>query len=202
MSGGLGPLALMALCAFVAFGSIIPVVPTGAAVSGAAVVARSEHPWELLLVLAMGAAGAYAGDLVTYGVLNRAGASFAQRIGWLQKDDPQTALRRLRAGIAEHEIRTLLVSRLVPGGRVPVLVAAALGGYPWVRYVSAALAAALLWSATYTLIGVLGDSLFPDPQVAVVVTVLAALALTLVAGAVRRRRSARKSSAGDAPFGG
>lgn len=188
MSGGLGPLALMALCAFVAFGSIIPVVPTGAAVSGAAVVARAEHPWELLLVLAVGAVGAYAGDLVTYGVLNRAGASFAQRIGWLQNDDPQTALRRLRAGIEEHEVRTLLVSRLVPGGRVPVLVAAALGGYPWVRYVSAALVAALLWSATYTLIGVLGDSLLPDPQVAVVVTVVAAVALTLLAGAVRRRR--------------
>ena len=99
MAEGIGPVGLLILFGFVAFGSIIPVVPTGAAVSGAAVLARAEHPWELVLVVAFGAAGAYAGDVVTYGVLHRAGAPLAQRIGWLQKDDPQAALQ---ADPAQH----------------------------------------------------------------------------------------------------
>lgn len=188
MTEGVGPLALLAVYGFVAFGSIIPVVPTGAAVSGAAVLARGEHPWELILVIAVGAAGAYSGDIVTYAVLHRAGAPLAQRIGWLQKDDPQAALHRIRGSIEQHEIRTLLVSRLVPGGRVPVLVAAALGGYPWQRYVSAAVLATLLWSVTYTVIGIVGDSLFADPQAAIIAAVVGAVLVTLIAQAVQQRR--------------
>jgi len=185
---GLGPVALLALFGFVAFGSIIPVVPTGAAVSGAAVLARVEHPWELVLVVVAGAAGAYAGDIVTYTVLNRAGTPLAQRIGWVQKEDPQAALRRIRQSIEQHEMRTLLVSRLVPGGRVPVLVAAALGGYPWRRYLTAAVFATLLWSITYSGIGVIGDSLFADSQLAVIAAVVGATLLTVVAQAIQRHR--------------
>lgn len=188
MHEGLGPVGLLVLIGFVAFGSIIPVVPTGPAVSAAAVLARAEHPWELVLVVAFGAAGAYAGDLVTYAVLRRAGAPLAQRVGWLQRDDPQAALHGIRDNIEQHEIRTLLVSRLVPGGRIPVLVAAALGGYPWQRYVGAAVFAATLWSVTYTVIGVIGDSLFADPQVAIVAAVVGAVLVTLVAQAIAHRR--------------
>lgn len=188
MTDGLGPLALLALFGFVAFGSIIPVVPTGPAVSAAAVLARTEHQWELILVVAVGAAGAYVGDIVTYAVLRRAGAPLAQRIGWLQKDDPQAALQRIRNGIEEHEVRTLLVSRLVPGGRVPVLVAAALGGYPWQRYIAAAVLATLLWAATYALVGVVGDSLFADAQIAIIAAVVGAVLLTLLGQAIQRRR--------------
>lgn len=188
MTDGVGPVALLAVFGFVAFGSIIPVVPTGAAVSGAAVLARADHPWELVLVIAAGAAGAYSGDIITYAVLRRAGEPLAQRVGWLQKDDPQAALRRIRENIEQHEMRTLLVSRLVPGGRVPVLVAAALGGYPWQRYVGAAVLATLLWSMTYALIGVVGNSLFVDSQVAIVVAVVAAVMVTIIAQAVKARR--------------
>ncbi len=187
MNDGLGFAALVAVFGVVAFGSVIPVVPTGAAVSAAAVLARGTHPWELVLVIAVGAGGAYVGDLVTYGALRTAGEPLAQRMGWLQRDDPDAALTKLRIRLEAHELRTLLVSRLVPGGRVPVLVAAALGGYPWIRYVSAAALAALLWACTYALIGVIGDSLFPDPRLAVVAAVLGALLITGLIQLVQRR---------------
>jgi membrane protein DedA with SNARE-associated domain len=191
MTDGLGPLALLAIFGFVAFGSIIPVVPTGAAVSGAAVLARSEHQWELVLVVLVGAAGAYLGDIVTYGALRLAGERLARRVGWLRADDPDAALQHLRAGIEKNELRSLLLSRLVPGGRIPVLLAAALGGYPWQRYISAAVLATLLWSLTYTVIGVIGDSLFPDAQVAVIAAVVGAVLVTLLAQLIQRRRRAR-----------
>ena len=189
MTESLGPLGLLAVFALVTFGSIIPVVPTGPAVSAAAVLASNQHPWELVLVLLVGAAGAYVGDVTTYAVLRTAGQPLAQRVGWLNASDPDGTLRRLRTGIEEHEIRSLLLSRLIPAGRIPVLLAAALGGYPWRRYVSAAVLATLLWSATYSLVGILGDTIFPDARIAVVAAVVGAVLITLVGQAVQRHRA-------------
>ncbi|WP_137291919.1 DedA family protein [Nocardioides dongxiaopingii] len=188
MSGDLGVTGLLALFGVVAFGAVIPVVPTGAAVSAAAVLARAEHPWEVVLVLLVGGAGAYAGDVVTYAALRTAGAPLAHRVGWLRADDPDGTLQHLRARLEADEVRSLLLSRLVPGGRIPVLLAAALGGYPLVRFASANVAAALLWSCLYGGIGLVGDTLIPDPVVAVVVVVLAALAVGLVLPRLRRSR--------------
>ncbi len=85
---GLGIGGLLGLLGFVAFGSVVPVLPTGAAVSAAAVLARDNHRWEIVLVVLFGAAGAYVGDLVMYVVLRIAGAPLAERIGWLHADDP------------------------------------------------------------------------------------------------------------------
>ncbi|WP_375001311.1 DedA family protein [Aeromicrobium sp. CTD01-1L150] len=194
MNEGLGLLGLLALYGFVAFGSTIPVVPTGPAVSAAAVLAAGEHTWEIAVVVAVGAAGAYTGDITTYGALRIAGESLAQRVGWLQRTDPRGALQRIRARIEAHELRALLVSRLLPGGRVPVLLAASLGGYPWQRFVVAAIASTLLWSCAYTTIGLLGDSLFEDPQLAVIAAVVGAVLLTVVVQATQRWWIARQAA--------
>ncbi|MBF4161390.1 VTT domain-containing protein [Nocardioides sp. CBS4Y-1] len=186
MDSNLGLVALLVLFGGVAFGAIVPVVPTGALVSGAAALAADEHPWEIALVVALGAAGAWLGDIVVYGALRAAGAPLALRIGWLRADDPDGHLARLRAAIERHELRTLLVSRLVPGGRIPVLLAAALTGYSWRRFTGAAVAAATLWSAAYAAVGVAGGRLLPDDRVAVVVAAGAALLLTAALQIVRR----------------
>ena len=188
MSGGLGVAGLLILFGTVAFGSILPVLPTGAAVSAAAVLAQVERPWELVLVLLFGAAGAYVGDIVSYAVLWAAGPRLAQRVGWLRAADPDGALARIRAGIEAHELRTLLLSRLVPGGRIPVLLAASLGGYPWIRFATADIAASLLWSAAYSAIGIIGNSLLPNQTVALVVVIVVAILSTAVAQLVQRTR--------------
>jgi len=176
---GLGPVGLLVIAALVALGATVPVVPTGAVVSAGAALALAERPWELVLVVLAGAAGAYAGDLATYAVLRRAGTPLAQRVGWLHADDPDGTLQQLRARLEAREVRSLLLSRLVPGGRIPVLLAAALGGYPLRRFASADVAAALLWSCAYAAIGALGGTLVPDPQVAVVVVVVASVLVSL-----------------------
>ena len=63
---------------------------------------------------------------------------------------------------------------------------AALTGYPWYRYVSAAAFAAGLWAVVYAAVGVLGDHLVDDDRVAVVIAVGGALLLTVVPQLVRR----------------
>lgn len=189
MSGDhFGLATLLVLFGVVAFGAVVPVLPTGAAVSSAAVLARADHVWEVLVVVAVGAAAAYVGDLITYAALRRAGEPLARRVGWLQDGDEHSRPARLRERIERAEIRTLLVSRLVPGGRVPVLLVAALTGYPWYRYVSAAAVAATLWATVYAAVGVVGDGLFDDTRTALVVAVGGALLVTLVPQVVRRLR--------------
>ncbi|GGF42715.1 membrane protein [Marmoricola endophyticus] len=180
MTPDLGFLGLLALTGVVLFGAVVPIVPTGAAVAASAVLARAEHPWELVLVVGFGGLGAYLGDLVMYAILRAAGAPLAQRIGWLHADDPDGALQRLRHGIEEHEVRSLLLSRLIPAGRIPVLLAAALGGYPWGRFVTANIGAALLWAVMYSLIGILGNTIIPDTRLALGAVVLVAVLVSVV----------------------
>lgn len=183
---------LAGLFGVVAFGAVVPVVPTGAAVSVAAVLATADNLVLLPFVVLVGAAGAYVGDLVTYAVLRLAGDRLASRVRWLRADARADALDRFRLQIEHHELRTLLLSRLVPGGRVPVLLGAALGGYSFRRYVSADLAAAALWSAVYAAIGLAGRSIFPEPWQGVVAAIV--LVLLVSAGPpLWRRFSARRA---------
>ncbi|MDN5853782.1 MAG: hypothetical protein L0K86_13240, partial [Actinomycetia bacterium] len=116
---------LVGMFAIVAFGSFIPVLPTGAAVSVAAVLAE-HNVAELVLVVLVGAVGAYIGDIATFAVLSLAGESLAQRVGWLSRDKSAERLTRLRTRVEDNEVRVLLLSRLVPAGRIPVRLAAAL----------------------------------------------------------------------------
>jgi membrane protein DedA with SNARE-associated domain len=183
------PTTLLVLWSVVAFGSIIPIVPTGAAVSAAAVIAAHDHPVELLAVVVFGAAGAYCGDLVTYGALSVAGSPLARRLGWLKEGEEKSRLARLREQIEGREVRTLVLSRLVPAGRIPVLLVASLTGYPWLRYASAAVAATLLWSVFYALIGLLGGTVFPDTTAAIVVAMVVAVLASVLPDLVRRLRA-------------
>jgi membrane protein DedA with SNARE-associated domain len=182
----ISPSALLVLWAVVAFGSIIPVVPTGAAVSGAAVLAGHREPFEVLLVVVVGAAGAYAGDLVTYGALASFGTPLARRVGWLEEGDEENRLTQLREQIERREIRTLIVSRLVPAGRIPVLLVASLTGYPWKKFAVAAVGSCLLWAVLYSVIGVVGDAVFDSQNVAIVVVLVAAVVVSVVPGLVRK----------------
>lgn len=163
---------LLGMTGVVAFGAVIPVVPTGAAVSVAAAVG-GRNPLVILVVVLFGAAGAYLGDIITYAVLRIAGQPLAERVGWLRKSHAADTLQSMRAQIEQREIPVLLTSRLIPGGRVPVLLAAALGGYSWRRFAAADVAAATLWATFYALIGVAGRAIFPqDWQAAIAAIVL------------------------------
>jgi membrane protein DedA with SNARE-associated domain len=186
---------LLGLFGVVAFGAVVPVVPTGAAVSVGAVLSTSDHIPLLALVILVGAAGAYLGDLIVYAVLRLAGQGLRRRIKWLQVESHAATLDRIQQQISERELRTLLLSRLVPGGRVPVLLAAALGGYSFRRYVIADLGAATLWSVVYAAIGLAGRSIFPEPWQGVLAAIVL-VALLSAAGPGWRRLNRHRSEAG------
>ncbi|MCW3816876.1 VTT domain-containing protein [Micromonospora sp. DR5-3] len=178
--GALGSLILVVL-----FGSVLPVVPTGAAVSGAAALAAHQHPVTVVLVVIAGAVGAYIGDLATYGILGWGGERVAQRLPGLRG---RQRVGRVSALVREGHVSALLVSRLIPGGRVPVLLAAAVAGLAWRRFAVANAPASLLWSVLYASIGVLGRAVFPEPWQSVVAAILLVVLVTQGLGWLSRRR--------------
>jgi membrane protein DedA with SNARE-associated domain len=180
---------LFALAGAVLLGAVLPVLPTGAAVSAGAVLASHSNPIGLVGVLIAGAGGAYVGDLIVYAGCRFGGERLAKRVGWLRDN---ASLDALRDRLAEHEISVLLTSRLIPGGRVPVLLAAGLAGYRWERFALVDLTASSLWAAVYMAIGLLGYALFDEPWQGVVAAIVLVMLTTVVSSLVRRAR--RKSS--------
>lgn len=184
--------AMMTLFTVVAVGSIVPVLPTGAAVSAAAVVAAHDSVPSLVGVVVAGAIGALFGDAVTYGALRVGGDGAARRLPWLRGPGvPQRTADRLIA----RPVPVLMVSRLMPGGRVPVLFAAALFAVPWRHFATANVAASVLWSVVYASIGLLGRALFPEPWQGVVAVVIVVVLISAGATLVRRRREAAAARA-------
>ena len=159
--------AVLWLTLIVAVGAVVPVVPTGAAVSATAVLAEHGNPLAPVLVVLCATVGARVGDLVVYAACLRGGKGLARRLRWFRGN-----LDRVEDELADRGLSVLLVSRLVPGGRVPVFLAAGAARYDRHRFATADLAACLLWSLVYGVIGLVGRALFPQPWIGVAVAVL------------------------------
>jgi membrane protein DedA with SNARE-associated domain len=180
------------LLLLVALGSAVPILPTGAAVSAAAVVAVDREAFTVLIIVAAGALGAYLGDLGTYWICRSGGVALANKMRLTRESG--TRLEPVAQRLSAGPVPVLLVSRLVPGGRVPVLLAAAVLGVGWRRFAVANAYACLLWSAVYATIGLLGGSLFPEPWEGIVAAVVVILLLSQLASWLRRRRETREEA--------
>ncbi|MFE2597223.1 DedA family protein [Streptomyces sp. NPDC001840] len=183
----------------VALGSLVPVVPTGAVVSSAAVVAfHQTSPLAMLHVFLVAAGAAFLGDLALYW-LGRRGVGSKNGSRWLEalrRYAPPDRLEQAQAKLREHGGTVLVLSRLVPAGRIPVMLACLLADWPLRRFARGDVPACLAWTATYQLIGVLGGSLFAKPWEGV----LAAVLLTVVlSGAPVLWRKVRGPARPDGP---
>ena len=184
--------ALGSTFALVLLGSILPIVPTGAVVSATAVVAAHRDPVTPVLVIAVGALAAYLGDGAVYALCRRGGEAVTRRLHLSAK--PVRAAEAVRRRLISRPVTVLLVSRLVPAGRIPVLLAAALADLPWRRFLVANGPACALWSASYAAVGVLGGSVFPEPWQGVVAVIVLVLLVTQVAAMVQRRREPQEEA--------
>ncbi|MFD7924258.1 DedA family protein [Streptomyces sp. NPDC059740] len=177
----------------VAAGSLVPVIPTGAVVSSAAVVAFHQgRLWTLLGVFAVAALAAFAGDLALYW-LGRRGVGSRNGSRWLERLRRRASPERLAQAeerLRAHGVLVLVLSRLVPGGRIPVMLACLLARMPMRRFARGDLPACLVWAATYELIGVLGGSLFPQPWQGVLVAVVLTFVVAGAPAVWRRLRQA------------
>lgn len=187
----------------VVLGSLVPVVPTGALVSGAAVVAlhQSTPLVSLVLVFAVAAGAAFFGDLGLYW-LGRRGVGSKNGSRWLERLRDHAAPERLTQAqdtLREHGVAVLVLSRLIPAGRIPVMLACLLARVRTADFIRGDIPACLAWAVAYQLIGILGGSLFAEPWEGVAAAVLLTLAVSSVPPLWRqlRRRLGRRSERGE-----
>ncbi|MFE5559977.1 DedA family protein [Streptomyces sp. NPDC056544] len=181
-----------ALFLLVALGALVPVIPTGALVSSAAVVAfhHQSPPYGVLLVFAVSALAAFTGDMTLYwlgqrGVRSRGGSRWLEA---LRGRATPERLEQARTRLDEHGVLVLVLSRLVPAGRIPVMLACLLAQMPLRRFARGDAPACLAWAATYGLIGILGGTLFAEPWKGVALAVGLALAISAGPSLWRRLR--------------
>lgn len=164
-------------------GALVPVIPTGALVSSAAVVAvHRTAPFSLAMVFVTASLAAFLGDAALYW-LGRRGLKSKNGSRWLEairSRAPEDRLEQAQGKLAAHGVAVLVLSRLVPAGRIPVMLACLLAEWPMRRFARGNFPACLAWAVTYQLIGILGGSLFDEPWQGV----LAAIALTVLISAV------------------
>ncbi|MBW8794897.1 MAG: VTT domain-containing protein [Streptomyces sp.] len=177
----------------VLIGALVPVIPTGALVSSAAVVAfHQTAPFALALVFVTASLAAFLGDAALYW-LGRRGLRSKNGSRWLEAiraRAPEERLAQAQEKLAEHGVAVLVLSRLVPAGRIPVMLACLLAEWPLRRFARGNVAACLAWAVTYQVIGILGGSLFPEPWEGVAAAVGLTVAIGVAPSVWRRVRSA------------
>jgi membrane protein DedA with SNARE-associated domain len=175
----------------VLIGALVPVVPTGALVSSAAVVAfHQTSAFALLLVFAVAALAAFLGDVALYW-LGQRGMRSKNGSRWLEtlRDRaPEDRLTQAQEKLSDHGIAVLVLSRLVPAGRIPVMLACLLAKMPLRTFARGDVPACLAWAVTYQLIGILGGSLFSEPWEGVVAAVVLTVLISLAPSLWRRMR--------------
>ena len=173
------------LFGLVLLGSVVPVVPTGAVVGAAAAYATTTEGLGLPLVLLVATLAALTGDLITFAVCRFGGP---KAVHWVARGQHADRIAEVREQFRRHGWQIIVAGRLLPAGRIPVLLAAGALAYPWRRQVPASLAAAFLWALAYTLIGVISGGIFDSPLLATLTATLLVLVVSAVLNVVNARR--------------
>ncbi|CAM5721929.1 hypothetical protein SFUMM280S_02058 [Streptomyces fumanus] len=179
----------------VLIGALVPVVPTGALVSSAAVVAFHRTAISLGMVFLTASLAAFLGDLALYW-LGRRGMKSKNGSRWLEairSRAPEDRLAQAQEKLAGHGVAVLVLSRLVPAGRIPVMLACLMAKWPLRRFVRGDLPACLAWAVTYQLIGILGGSLFKEPWEGVAAAVVLTVVVSVAPGLSKKVRRPSKA---------
>jgi membrane protein DedA with SNARE-associated domain len=181
----------------VLLGSIVPVVPTGAVVSAAAAVATTTPDLSLPVVVLLSTLAALGGDLVTFAICRFGGPT---AVRWVARGQNAERLEQVREQFGRRGGQIIVVGRLVPAGRIPVLLAAGALAYPWRRLLPAALVGSFIWAVLYSLLGIASGGLFTSPVLASLVAAVLVLLISALLALVARLRTRRQEAhAADLP---
>jgi membrane protein DedA with SNARE-associated domain len=182
----------------VLLGSIVPVVPTGAVVGAAAAYAMTTDAVSLPLVLAVATVAALLGDLVTFAVCRFGGPA---AVRWVARGQHADRIEEVRTQFRTHGWQIIVIGRLLPAGRIPVLLAAGALTYPWRRLIPASTLGCVLWAVAYAALGVLSGGIFDSPLLATLIATLLVLVVSATVNLIstRRRRSREDPPSAPAP---
>ncbi len=153
------PWGLLGLCVVATVDAFFPVVPSESLVITAGVFAAGGDG-HLLLVIAAAAAGAFAGDHISYFIGRGAGQRFARR---LESGPRASAASAWAARLLARRGGTVIVAaRFIPGGRTAVTLTAGAVRYPLRSFSTFDAIAAVTWATYAALIGYVGGTAFED----------------------------------------
>jgi membrane-associated protein len=146
--------------------AVLPFMPSETTVVACGVAAAETGRPALSLLIAVSAAGAYAGDQLSF----RIGRRLSMR---LRRPGSVYRLLHRRGGVV------IVFARYLPGGRSATALGAGLVGYPAARFHWYTAAGVLLWAVEAALLGYLGGSLFEDrPLLGLLLGLAGALVVT------------------------
>ncbi len=171
----------------VLLGSVVPVVPTGPIFTAGMAYVASDHLALVPLMLAVGVAACFCGDVITFAATRFGGPRL---VAWIGRRVNTKTVDRLVARIDEQGGRLLVISRLVPAGRIPCLLAAGAAGFPWRSFVPWQLAGCAAWALLYGVLGLVGGSFVRSPLVSIGIAIVLLAVVQIVQTIVRRHRAA------------
>src|SRR4051794_4859583 len=182
--------AYVVLLTFALLDAVLPVVPSEASVITAGVVA-ADGGLVLPIVIATAALGAFLGDNTAYLLGWKFGARAERR--FFGGDRGQRLATWARTQLAERGGELIIVGRFIPGGRTAVALTAGTTQFPWKRFVTYDVIAAILWASYAALLGFFGGKAFERaPWKGLALAFGVALAVTATIEIVRSlRRRAR-----------
>ena len=175
-----------------AIDSFFPVVPSEALMITAGVFANQGRP-TLLLLIAAGAAGAFVGDHISYGI-GRVASGPIQR--WFGRKSKRSArLDWAKNSIAKRGGMILVVARYIPGGRTITTLTMGVVKYPLHKFSFFDLLAGISWATYSALIGYFGGKAFEnEPLKGLLLGLGVAVGLAIVIELVRKVAHSRKTA--------
>ena len=178
------------LFVFAVIDGVFPPIPSESLLVALAVAAMATGRPNIFVVLLIGAAGAWAGNQVAFGLGRALGTS---RLAVLRTPRGRRAVAWAERSLARRGAAYILAAQFIPVGRVAVNVTAGAVGYARRRYLTLTAIAATMWAGYTMAIGVaaeqwLGGSPLAAMAVGVVVGIAAGFGLDRVLGAWERHR--------------
>lgn len=174
-------LAIFLICCIDAF---FPPVPSETVVIAAAAVAGAGGSQSLPSILFLAAAGAFAGDHISYLIGRFLGAQALRRL--LSGERGSAAQARVRRALDLRGGLIIVAARFIPGGRTTTTITAGALAYPLPRFAVFDALAASCWAVYSALIGFFAGGLFEgDFLLAVVVGVGVSVGISIVVETVR-----------------
>ncbi|ERK72226.1 DedA family protein [Leifsonia aquatica] len=184
------PWVYLVVFAVVLVDAFFPPVPSESVVIAAAAAAVAVGTPNLALVIACAAAGAIAGDNLTYAIGRRVPL---ERIRLLRGPRMSAALARARSGIHKRTGVLVLSARYVPVGRVAVNLMAGASGVAARRFLLLSSVAGASWAVYSVTVGVIAAQwLGGNALLAMIVGIVLGVSTGVVIDAVLRRAARRR----------
>lgn len=176
--------------------AILPIVPSETSLIACGVFATFGGSPNVLVLILVGAAGAWAGDNTAYAI-GRWAEPFATR-RMLSGERGKKARAQAEHWLNEYGGMMIIAGRYIPGGRTAISITAGIVDYPWPQYRKWTAIGAITWATYATMLGYWGGAAFKDsPFKGIIAGLVAAAVMTVLIELLRRLLAWRKKRAAE-----